>query len=143
MDMLRTTVENKKLTVYLSGSLDGTNAAEIGRRLDLLCGGGEVSPRALGLRAEGDALIVSLSAPVRTGDGEAPALLEIAGEDGCFAPARAEICGRELVLRAEGIEKPVRARYAWIDWSDRVNLFGENGLPLEPFELTFGKSCRL
>ncbi|MBQ9407979.1 MAG: phosphotransferase [Clostridia bacterium] len=43
MDMLRTTVENKKLTVYLSGSLDGTNAAEIGRRLDLLCGGGEVT----------------------------------------------------------------------------------------------------
>jgi sialate O-acetylesterase len=40
-----------------------------------------------------------------------------------------------MILRADGIANPVRARYAWTDYSDRVNLFGENGLPVEPFAL--------
>ena len=101
-----------------------------------------MSPRALELRADGDRLAVSLTAPVSSRDGKEPALLEIAGEDGRYVPAAGEIRGRELILRAEEISLPVQARYAWMDWSDRVNLFGENGLPLEPFELTFGKSCR-
>ena len=68
------------------------------------------------------------------GGGEAN-LLEIAGEDGIYRPAAAEVRGDRLVLHAEGTENPVCARYAWTDYSDRVNLFGENGLPLEPFEL--------
>ena len=38
-------------------------------------------------------------------------------------------------LTAAETARPVKARYAWTDWSDRVNLFGENGLPLEPFDL--------
>ena len=111
----------------------GMTQAELAGKM--LYGGGEVSPRALALRAEGNALAVSLSAPVGTKDGQDPALLEIAGEDGCYVPARAEIRGRELILSADGIEKPVYARYAWTDWSDRVNLCGENRLPLEPFRL--------
>jgi len=122
------------------GNLHPVCKRPVGERLaelagKMLYGGGEVSPRALALRTEGNALAVSLSAPVGTKDGQDPALLEIAGDDGCYVPARAEIRGRELILSADGIEKPVCARYAWIDWSDRVNLSGENGLPLEPFRL--------
>ena len=101
----------------------------------LLYGGGEVSPRALGIKAEGETLVVRLSAPVKTTDGKEPNLLEIAGEDGQFVSAKAEIRGDTLRLSAEGIDRPVRARYAWTDWSDRVNLSGENGLPLEPFDI--------
>ena len=55
--------------------------------------------------------------------------------DGKFVPAEGEISGSTLRLKAEGIPHPVKARYAWTDWSDKVNLFGGNGLPLEPFSL--------
>lgn len=122
------------------GNIHPTAKRPVGERLaelagSMLYGGGECSPRALGKYTEGNELTVCLSAPVRTRDGGAPALLEIAGEDGAFVPAAAEIRESALVLRAEGVAHPVRARYAWTDFSDRVNLFGENGLPLEPFVL--------
>ena len=123
------------------GNIHPVRKRPVGERLaelagKMLYGGGEISPRALALRAEGNTLAVSLSAPVKTGNGQEPALLEIAGEDGRYVPARAEIRGGELILSADGIEKPVHARYAWIDWSDQVNLFGKNDLPLEPFCLS-------
>ena len=38
-----------------------------------------------------------------------------------------------LRIRAEGVGRPVSVRYAWTDWSDRANVCGLNGLPLEPF----------
>ena len=122
------------------GNIHPTAKRPVGERLAelagaMLYGGGAVSPRALGKRTEGNMLIVSLSAPVKTKDGKDPNLLEIAGEDGQFVPARAEIRGNRLILEAEGVSRPVRARYAWTDYSCQVNLFGENGLPLEPFSL--------
>ncbi len=100
----------------------------------MLYGGGETSPRAESLRAQGDTLIISLSAPV-TARGGKPELLEIAGENGTFVPAEAEVRGSSLVLRSGRVPRPVRARYAWTDYSGRANLFGMNGLPLEPFDL--------
>ena len=101
----------------------------------MIFGGGKVSPRATGISAEGDALTVRLSLPVKVRGGGEAALLEVAGEDGQYAPAKAEILGTEIRLASETVKQPVKARYAWTDWSDRVNLFGENGLPLEPFDL--------
>jgi sialate O-acetylesterase len=98
-------------------------------------GGGEVSPRVLDKYTEGEKMTIRLSAPVTVRGEGTPALLEIAGENGDYVPAKAEIRGDSIVLSAEGIGYPVRARYAWTDYSDKVNLFGENGLPLEPFEL--------
>ena len=96
---------------------------------------GAVSPRAVGRTVSGDTLTVRLSAPVLTRDGQAPRLLEIAEADGSFVPACAAVTGREIRLWAKGVTHPVHARYAWTDYSDAVNLFGENGLPLEPFRL--------
>ena len=101
----------------------------------MLYGSGEISPRAEGIETEGDILTVRLSAPVTVKDGGTANLTEIAGEDGNYVPARAEIRENQLVLRADGIRYPVHARYAWTDYSDKVNIFGENGLPLEPFAL--------
>ena len=97
--------------------------------------GGKVSPRALDMYAEGDTLVVRLTQSVKTKDGEAPRLLEIAGKGGAFVPAETVADGCTLRLKAEGIARPVKARYAWTDYSEAVNLFGENGLPLEPFEV--------
>ena len=122
------------------GNIHPTAKRPVGERLAelagaMLYGGGAVSPRALGKRTEGDILIVSLSAPVKTKDGNNPNLLEISGTDREFFPAQAEIRENELLLRADGVKEPVHARYAWTDWSDRMNLFGEHELPLEPFSL--------
>ena len=122
------------------GNIHPTAKRPVGERLAELAGamlydGGEVSPRAIGKETEGNELVVRLSAKVRVRDGGEPALLEVAGTDGAFVPAGAEIRDDTLRLSAEGVSSPVYARYAWTDWSDKVNLFGENGLPLEPFSL--------
>ena len=120
------------------GNIHPTAKRPVGERLaelagSMIYGGGEVSPRALDKYTEGGTMTIRLSQEVVTRDGQEARLLEAAGEDGRFVPARAEIRGDRLLLRAEGVERPVHARYAWTDWSDRVNLFGKNGLPLEPF----------
>ena len=57
---------------------------------------------------------------------------EVAGADGRFVPAKAEISGNEIILRSEEVEAPVAARYMWIDYA-QVTLFGANGLPVAPF----------
>lgn len=94
---------------------------------------GQVSPRATGKYVLGGTLIVTLTAPV-VARGEA-ALLEIAGQDGRYYPAKAVIDGATLRLTAPEVPHPVSARYAHVNWG-KVTLFGENGLPLAPFILT-------
>ena len=42
--------------------------------------------------------------------------------------------GAVLRLKAADVPHPSHARYAWTDYGT-VNLFGENGLPLEPFRM--------
>ena len=120
------------------GNIHPTAKRPVGERLAdlwerMTTGRGAVSPRALGKHTEGNVLVVTLDEAVLTPPGEEPALMEIAGEDGVFYPSKAEIRGRTLRLTAAEAERPVHARYAWCDWSDRVNLTGWNGLPLEPF----------
>ena len=122
------------------GNIHPTNKRVVGERLaelagKMLYGRGEVSPRALDKYTEGNVLTVRLSAPVTVKNGGEAALLEIAAAEGKFVPARAEIRGTELLLSADGLENPVRARYAWTNWTDKVNMCGVNGLPLEPFNL--------
>ena len=57
---------------------------------------------------------------------------EIAGADGKFVPALAEVRGSAVVLSSEEVSEPVAARYMWIDYAE-VTLFGANGLPIAPF----------
>ena len=122
------------------GNIHPVNKRPVGERLaelagKMLYGGGEESPRAAEKWITGDVMTVRMTQPVRTRDGEPPKLLELAGEDGKFVPAEGEIADGMLRIRAEGVTRPVSARYAWTDWSDQANLTGENGLPLEPFLL--------
>ena len=122
------------------GNIHPVNKAPVGERLaelagSMLYGNGEESPRVSEKWVTGPVMTLRTTKPVRTRDGEAPRLLEIAGEDGRFVPAEGEVSGNEIRIRSEQAEHPVHARYAWTDWNDRVNLFGENGLPMEPFSL--------
>ena len=121
------------------GNIHPTAKRPVGERLAdlagvMLYGKGEISPRALDLTPQGDTLIIHLSAPVRL-RGESAALLEIAGADGCYVPAQAEVLGDRLLLHAASVKQPLHARYAWTDYAAQVPFFGENGLPLEPFDL--------
>lgn len=58
---------------------------------------------------------------------------EIAGEDGCWHEAAAEIKGSEILLSGEA-ENPVSARYNWKNYAE-VTLFGKNGIPVPPFRV--------
>ena len=117
-----------------------TNKRVVGERLYELARAviygepGEVSPRICGRRIEGSMLTLLTTAPLMSRDGKEPALLELAGADGRYVPARAMLEGDRLHLTAPGVTDPLHVRYAWTDYGI-VNLFGANGLPLEPFEI--------
>lgn len=81
----------------------------------------------------GNVLTVELTHPVEAHDGE-PDLFEVAGEDGVYVPAKAELDWNKIHLSAEGVAHPVKARYAWVNYA-KVHVFGKDGLPLAPFRL--------
>lgn len=57
---------------------------------------------------------------------------EVAGNDGKFVAAKAEVRGSAVVLRSSAVSIPTAARYMWTDYAE-VTLFGANGLPVAPF----------
>lgn len=67
-----------------------------------------------------------------TSDGRAPSDFQIAGADRKFVPAKARIRGDQVVVWADGVERPVAVRYAWSDVAT-PNLINGSGLPASPF----------
>jgi hypothetical protein len=58
---------------------------------------------------------------------------ELAGEDGNFVPAAAEVQRNSITLTAPNVSAPQKVRYAWAD-NPHVSLFNTAGLPAAPFE---------
>ncbi len=56
----------------------------------------------------------------------------VAGADGKFVAATAEIMGDKVVVACEQVAKPVAVRYGWANVPD-VNLANKEGLPAAPF----------
>ncbi len=112
------------------GNIHPVDKVTPGTRLAQVYLGADETPRALAKSTCGNVLTVALTHPV-TGEGT---LFEVAGEDGLYVPAKAELDGNKIRLTAEGVAHPVKARYAWVNWG-KVRVFGENGLPLAPFVL--------
>ncbi len=56
----------------------------------------------------------------------------IAGADGKFVPAKAEIKGNNVIVSAKGVTDPKAVRYGWANVPD-VNLFNKEGIPASPF----------
>ena len=56
----------------------------------------------------------------------------IAGADGNFVPAKAEIKDSNIVVSAAGVTEPKAVRYGWANVPD-VNLYNKEGLPASPF----------
>jgi len=127
-------LRNSYLAVMLDageyGNIHPVDKLTPGTRLAQLFLGDDETPRALAKSTQGGILTVELTHPVH---GE-PDLFEVAGENGAYVPAKAELDGCCIRLSAEGVAHPVKARYAWVNYA-KVHVFGESGLPLAPFVL--------
>jgi sialate O-acetylesterase len=56
----------------------------------------------------------------------------IAGRDGNFVWANAEIYGDKVIVSSPEVPRPVAVRYGWADYPV-VNLWNVDGLPASPF----------
>lgn len=60
----------------------------------------------------------------------------IAGPDGIFYLAEAEIYNGSILVHAPQVNLPMAVRYGWAD-NPECNLYGANGLPVAPFRTDF------
>jgi sialate O-acetylesterase len=58
----------------------------------------------------------------------------VAGADGDYVWAQAEIWGDRVVVRSAAVPAPARVRYAWADNPAGANLYNREGLPAVPFQ---------
>ena len=57
----------------------------------------------------------------------------VAGKDGVFHPAKAEIKGDTVVVSSEQVPNPAAVRYGWVNFAKpTLNLFNKEGLPATP-----------
>ena len=77
-------------------------------------------------------VILTFNQPLQAGSIEE---LEVAGSDGTFVNAKGTAHGRTVTIDPP-INNVTRVRYAWKDNPAKANLFGINGLPASPFEIT-------
>jgi sialate O-acetylesterase len=75
---------------------------------------------------------------------------DVAGADGAWSRAQAQIRGDRVIAWSESVPDPVRVRYAWADNPAGANLYNREGLPAVPFQagvtapgdsLLNGRSC--
>lgn len=64
--------------------------------------------------------------------GEALKGFELAGKDGKFYTAEAQVDGEKVILSSGQVQEPVHIRYAWAD-NPAVSLYNKSGLPAVPF----------
>jgi sialate O-acetylesterase len=91
------------------------------------------------VETEDGALVLSFS---HTGSGleaRGGALKEfaVAGADGRYVWADAEIRGDQVVVRSDAVPDPMWVRYAWADNPAGANLYNREGLPASPFQARF------
>ncbi len=90
-------------------------------------------------KAAGNKLHIQLihAKGLKTTDGKAPAMFEIAGADGKYYPATAEITNNKgatavITLSSDKVQKPVHARYCW-NCHVTPNLVNSDNLPARQF----------
>ena len=83
---------------------------------------------------EGNAIRIEFADAVgmKTSDGGPVKGFAIAGADGKFAQAAAQLDGETIVVRSDKVRTPLVVRYAWAN-NPAVNLYNAAGLPAVPF----------
>lgn len=87
-----------------------------------------------GMKVEGAKAVLSFThvgAGLEAKGGELKGF-EVAGADGKFVAAAAQIKGSKVVVSSDKVAVPVVVRYGWTRVPD-VNLFNKDGLPASPF----------
>ena len=112
---------------------------EIGRRLALLARRevfGEnlidQGPRQTKVEVASGRMVVTFDQMLKSANGQAVRGFALAGADGDYRFAKAEIDGSKVALEAEGVPQPLTVRYAWGGLPE-ANLSNESGLPAWPF----------
>ncbi len=82
---------------------------------------------------ENKVLLTFQTKSLKTRDGKTPDWFEIAGPDGVFVKAEAEISNNTVTLTAAGVNSPCFVQFAWDGWAE-PNLTGETGLPVGAFK---------
>ncbi len=79
---------------------------------------------------EGDRLVLTFkyAETLHSSDGEVIRHFEVAGADGKYYPAEAEISGNKIILTSDNVAKPINARYCWSNIAV-PNLYNEANLP--------------
>lgn len=93
-------------------------------------------PRYASHEISGNEVIIRFSnvgAGLVTNDGKELAGFAVAGEDGKFVWAKAEIRDNTVVVSSPQVAKPVYVRYAWLNYPDGANLANADGFPASPF----------
>ena len=71
---------------------------------------------------------------LRTRDGKSPTHFEVAGSDGIFHSAKAQIKANSILLTSDSVPSPLHARYAWKAFPKPFpNLVNSDDLPASPF----------
>ncbi len=98
-----------------------------------------VSPELKKLECKKDRLVLTFkdAGTLKTSDGALPREIEIAGADGNFKTAQAQIVGNKLVVGTKGWN-PNLIRYGWKPFS-RGNLVNEANLPVPTFKYVINK----
>ena len=138
------TVKNTGLAVISDcgelGNIHPTEKRPVGHRLALQARRlvyGETELSAFGplyhhCVVQGDALLVTFSHGAgMTWHGE-PAGFSIAGADGVYHPAQAQLLGDTVRLTSPLVPEPCTVRYQWYSYGP-VSLYGNNGIPAAPF----------
>jgi len=91
-------------------------------------------PRFSKMKIKGHKVILTFkfAGGLKTNDGKQPDNFSIAGIDGIFVSATAEIVENKVIIYATGLTKPVAVRFAWNE-AAQPNLINNSGIPAFPF----------
>jgi sialate O-acetylesterase len=95
----------------------------------------DASPMMESVARDGQRIVVTFSTPgdgLKTRDNKPSDSWELAGTDGKFLPAKAEISGAKVMVSAAGVATPVSVRLGWTPDSN-CNLVNSENLPAMPF----------
>lgn len=125
------------------GDIHPTNKLPVAQRLAALAlkneygiGSAQVTgPRPGSMSVEGSTVLVAFEeANGLHARGGEPSGFAIAGENGVWHWADAQIRGTTVALTADGVDAPTRVRYGWAD-NPGCNLYNSAGVPATPFEM--------
>jgi sialate O-acetylesterase len=87
-----------------------------------------------GMKVEGSAIVVSFKhASGLTGKGGPLQWFQVAGADGIYVDATANVRGKTVFVHSDQVPSPVSVRYAWDNYPQGANLVNSAGLPAAPF----------